>query len=78
LSPERYRLLTTKTKDHPIEHFGSASPLTFNYLVEKYTGQQGQKTENYVNPFATKVDSKLKNNSSIDDAGIIQSVQGAL
>ena len=52
LDPERYQQLALKTKDHPVEYFGQASPLTFNYLVEKYTGQQGQKTAKYVNPFA--------------------------
>ncbi len=52
LTPERFNELSKKTKDHPVEHFGSASPLTFNYLVEKYTGQQGKKTDNYSNPFA--------------------------
>ena len=53
LTPARFNELAKKTKDHPIEYFGSASPLTFNYLVEKYTGQQGQKTESYSNPFIT-------------------------
>ncbi len=53
LTPQRFQDLAKKTKDHPVEYFGSASPLTFNYLVEKYTGQQGQKTENYSNPFVT-------------------------
>ncbi len=54
LTPARFNELAKKTKDHPVEHFGSASPLTFNYLVEKYTGQQGQKTASYSNPFAVK------------------------
>ena len=53
LTPSRFQVLAKKTKDHPVEYFGTASPLTFNYLVEKYTGQQGQKTKNYSNPFVT-------------------------
>lgn len=58
LTPTRFNELSQKTKDHPVEHFGSASPLTFNYLVEKYTGQQGQKTAIYSNPFITPNDKK--------------------
>lgn len=53
LTPTRFNELAKKTKDHPVEYFGTASPLTFNYLVEKYTGQQGQKTDSYTNPFVT-------------------------
>lgn len=40
LSPEVYKKLSTKTKDHPIEHYSSVNPLMFNRIIEKYTGAQ--------------------------------------
>ena len=54
LNPTSFNELAKKTKDHPVEYFGAANPLTFNYLVEKYTGQQGTKSKKYSNPFVTK------------------------
>jgi len=43
LSPEIYKELTIKTKDHDIEYYSSINPLMFNRIIEKYTGvQNGQ------------------------------------
>jgi len=55
LTPASFNKLAYKTKDHPVEHFSKADPLTFTYLVEKYTGQQGLvNTSNYHNPYSIK------------------------
>ena len=54
LNPTSFAKLAEKTKDHPVEHFGIANPLTFTYLVEKYTGPQGTKSTKYSNPFVIK------------------------
>ena len=43
LDKAAYDTLSTKTKDHPIEHYSSVNPLMFNRIIEKYTGvQNGQ------------------------------------
>jgi len=54
LNPVSFTQLAEKTKDHPVEYFGTANPLTFSYLVEKYTGPQGTKSAKYSNPFVVK------------------------
>ena len=56
LTPAVYNKLAAKTKDHPVEHYSTINPLTFNYIVEKYTGPQGSRTSNssYINPFITE------------------------
>jgi cytochrome o ubiquinol oxidase subunit 2 len=62
LSPELYNTLSVKTKDHPVEHYSSINPLTFNYIVEKYTGPQSASANSgYSNPFKIiKADSAHK------------------
>lgn len=40
LSPEAYKTLSEKTKDHPVEYYSSVNPLLFNRIIEKYTGPQ--------------------------------------
>lgn len=55
LTPEVFQQLTVKTKDNAVEHYSKANPLTFSYIVEKYTGPQGaNKHAAYVNPYAAK------------------------
>ena len=40
LTPEVYKKLSVKSKDHKIEHYSSVNPLMFNRIIEKYTGAQ--------------------------------------
>ncbi len=40
LDDESYAALSSKTKDHPVEHYSQVHPLTFNRIIEKYTGEQ--------------------------------------
>ena len=40
LTADAYQALTSKSKDHPIEHYSSVNPLMFNQIIEKYTGAQ--------------------------------------
>lgn len=43
LTDSAYQMLTTKTKDHPIEYYSSVNPLLFNQIIERYTrAQNGQ------------------------------------
>ena len=40
LSDNTYKTLSTKTKDHPVEHYSTVNPLLFNTIIENFTGAQ--------------------------------------
>ncbi len=40
LDDQTYAALSVKTKDHAVEHYSYVHPLTFNRVIEKYTGKQ--------------------------------------